>query len=265
MRVARLLLSLLIVFSSSPRLNSQQSTTSVQRDPQALLVLQQCLSAAGSPTALSAIRDVTGLGNITYYWAGQQVQGTLTARGRGAGQFRLDSALSAGSRSWAVSNGDGSLKETDGTLHSIPYHNAINLGGVTFPFFAITAALQNSSTTVVDLGLVSAEGRQARQIRVQQNFPSAADPQGIFSKLTLRDFFLDVSTLRLIKIRDVTHPVQTFMEDYPHEFLFSDYRLVNGVLAPFAISETINGQQTWTIQLNQVTFDSGLTDSDFQM
>src|SRR5256885_3549400 len=51
-------------------------------------------------------------------------------------------------------------------------------------------------------------------------------------------------SLQLIKIQDATHPVQTFTEDYVHEILFSDYRLVGGTLVPFSISERIDRKST---------------------
>jgi len=55
------------------------------------------------------------------------------------------------------------------------------------------------------------------------------------------------------------------MESYQHEISFSDHRLASGLLVPFAISEKIAGQQTWTIQLSQITFNAGLSDPDFQL
>src|SRR5713226_10363550 len=135
MRVVRLVLSFLLILSSSPRLSSQQSVSAPQRDPQALTILNQVLGASGGATTLSTVQDATGTGTVTYYWAGLQVQGTATARSRGVGQFRIDAVLPQGVRSWAVSNGSGSLKETDGTLQPIPYYNALNLGSLTFPYF----------------------------------------------------------------------------------------------------------------------------------
>jgi hypothetical protein len=46
--------------------------------------------------------------------------------------------------------------------------------------------------------------------------------------------------------------------------LFSDYRAINGILVPFSITERVAGQTTWTIQLSQIAFNTGLGDTDFQ-
>src|SRR5437660_2825155 len=48
MRVARLVLSSVLILASSSRLISQQSTATPQRDPQALAVLKQTVTAMGS-------------------------------------------------------------------------------------------------------------------------------------------------------------------------------------------------------------------------
>lgn len=240
------------------------STQAPQRDPQALAVLNQALAVTGGAQVLGQVQDFTATGSIIYFWAGEQVQGSVTLRGRTTDQFRFDAALSIGTRSWAVSNGEGSIRETDGTTLPIPNHNAINLGSLTFPIFTATSALQNASATVIDLGLVSTSDHQARWIRVQQTLPLMADPSWA-SKVATKDFFIDSSTLQIVKIQDMIHPPQNFIESYPHEILFSDYRLVNGVLTPFTIIETVNGQHTWTVQINQISFNTGLTDSDFQL
>ena len=265
MRVARLVLSLFLALCSSPRLNSQQSPPAPQRDPQALNILNQALAASGDATALSTVQDVTATGTVTYYWAGLQVQGTATARSRGISQFRIDAVLPQGVRSWAVSNGSGSLKEADGTLQPIPYYNALNLGSLTFPYFGIVAALQDSTTSVSDLGLVNVDGRQARQIHTQRNVDAFKYTQSIVGNLMVKDYFIDPTTYQLLKVQDMAHPAQSLTGSYQHEISFSDYRSVNGLLVPFAISEKIADQETWTIQLNQISFNTGLTDSDFQI
>src|ERR1700694_1891739 len=80
------------------------STQSVQRDPQALTILSQALSAAGGVASIAGLRDVTATGTITYFWADQQVPGSVTLKGRGLAQFRLDAILAAGPRSFVVNN-----------------------------------------------------------------------------------------------------------------------------------------------------------------
>ncbi len=251
--------------SSSSQATTMPTTKPPQRDPQALGVLNQVLATSGGVTAFTAIQDFTASGTVTYFWAGEEVKGSVNLRGRGTDQFRIDASLPHGIRSWAVSNGTGSIKEMDGTSQPISYYNATNLGSLTFPYFAIMAALQDSTTSVADLGLMQVDGRQVRQIHTRRQLDALNDTQAIFSELATRDYFIDPTTYQLLKVEDMAHPAQSLTENYQHEISFSDYRLVGGVLVPFTISETIAGQQTWTIQLNQISFNTGLTDSDFQI
>src|SRR5439155_9582287 len=102
--------------SSPPSAGSQP----VQRDPQALTILNQALQMAGGADAVRAIETFTGSGTITYFEPSNEVKGSVTVRGKGLDQFRLDATLPTGARSWAVSNGSGSARETDGVVTSIP-------------------------------------------------------------------------------------------------------------------------------------------------
>lgn len=270
MRLARTLLAVLLSFVlTCPAWSQQAATTSSQsppqRDTQAVAVLNQMLSTSGGSNLISSIQDSTATGSITYFWGGQQVQGTVTLRQKGADEFRLDANLPSGVRSWAVSFGNGSVIETDGAVRPVGFANALNLGALAFPLAEVYADLQDSSTTLTYVGSTQIAGRTAAQIRAQRNFGTLNDADGSLSKLRSRDFFIDSSNLQLLLIRDTTHSSESVSENYQHEIWFSDYRLVNGVLVPFGVSEKIAGQQTWAVQLAQITFNNNLSDADFQL
>jgi len=253
---------LLSLYSAQAQQTSAPTTPT--RDPQAITILTQCLQAAGGTQAISAIQDFTGTGTITYNWANQNVAGSVTVKGRGTGQFRLDADLPNGKLSWAVSKGDGFYQELDGRTRHIFFQNAVNFGSLTFPYVAIAASLSDTSTSVSYIGVNVQNGQKTYDIRMQQNFSTDRDPTGILSKLTKRDFFIDATTFQVVSISDMVHPEKITTIDIPHEMQFSDYQTVNGVVVPFSISELADGQHTYTIQLSQITFNTGLQDSDFQ-
>src|SRR5207302_8995380 len=89
MRFALLILSLGLSVRLAIPSAAQQPPP--QRDPQAVTILQRCLVAAGGAQAFGAIQDFLASGTITYYWAGQEVIGSVTAQGKGLTEFRLDS------------------------------------------------------------------------------------------------------------------------------------------------------------------------------
>ncbi|MHB8527435.1 MAG: LolA-like protein [Candidatus Acidiferrales bacterium] len=267
MRVRRLrpLFAFGFLFSVTA-IHAQTSTqTTPTRDPQAVSILTQCLQAVGGTQAISAIQDFTATGTITYNWANQPVQGSVTVRGRGTGQFRLDANLSDGPLSWAVNNGVGLYKKLDGSTKHMFFPNAVNFGSLTFPYMYIAARLADPSTNISYIGTDTKNGQKTYDIRLQQTFSSERDPNGILSKLTKRDFFIDTGTFQIIRTLDMVHPERASTIDIPHEMEFSDYRNINGVLVPFSISEMTVGQHTYTIQLDQMHFNTGLQDSDFNL
>lgn len=237
----------------------------VSSDAQAVAVLGNAMNAVGGLSILAGLEDFTASGNITYFWAGQQVQGTVTLRGKGLDEFRMDADLPSGTRSWAVDHGIGMLSDTDGTVTPIPGHNAVNLGALTFPYLWLAGAAGNPQTTVSTLGTTQVNGTSAIEIRVQRHYATSYDPTGAIAQLTTRDFFVDPTTFLILKTEIMTHPAKTFSLSLPEDLYFSNYQRVSGVLVPFSIEETINGQEIWTVQISSVQFNSGLSDADFSV
>src|SRR5580704_13507088 len=111
MRVARFNLFFLVfvvipAWSKQP-LPPQQTQTATQlsatKDAQAVSEVNQALSVSGGTPAIMAITDFTATGNVTYYSGPDPaVQGTVTIRGRGLGQLRIDTNLPAGTRSESI-------------------------------------------------------------------------------------------------------------------------------------------------------------------
>jgi len=244
---------------------AQQLTPAAPRDAQAVNVLTRCLAAAGGTQAISAIQDFTGTGTITYFWAGQHVQGSVTTRGKGIDEFRLDANLPTGMRSWAVQDGAGSLKDSSGNVTAIPFANAVNLGALTVPILEVNAVLNDPAVAISYVGQVTLNGKQVYDIRIQRNFDSQTDPNGTLSKFRSRDFFIDSASFQIVETKDMTHPTDRTTDQYSHAVVFSDYQSIAGVLVPFSVTEEVTGQQTWTITLTSMNFNTGLTDSDFEL
>lgn len=234
------------------------------KDPRAVATLTQVLNAAGGAAAIRAVQDFTATGSITYYWAGDEVRGTATLRGKGISAFRLDAALPSGARSWFVLNGDGKLRDTDGNVTDIPLHNALGLAALSVPLQRVAANANDASFSIYDKGVVQMGGQQFRQIRFEQPVPAKTDPDGSIGRLGTFDLFIDPLSNLIVGLHDQTHPVVSMNIDIPRALYFSDYRSVNGVLMPFSISEWIGGQRVWSLQLTSITVNTGLTEADFQ-
>src|SRR5581483_4035659 len=207
----------------------------------------------------SQIRDYVGVGTITYYWAGKEVKGEATIRGRGTAQFRLDAKVAGGVRSWAVSNDFGQVKEIDGTISQIPYHNAIGLRALTFPGLRMMEAALGHNLTI-SAKTIAMRGGKFHEVAVQPQLPDNK-----LSHLAAMNYFIDPNTFAIVAVHNQTHPNETMTRDIPHAVYYSDFRVVNGSLVPFSIAETLDTNRTWSLQLNSVTFNTGLTDADIRL
>ncbi|MCI0540336.1 MAG: DUF4292 domain-containing protein [Verrucomicrobiales bacterium] len=262
MRFRHSVLPVALAFSAFPVIAQDLS----QRDPRAVDVLTQAVGAAGGLGRVRDIQDFKASGTITYYWADEEVHGAVTMRGRGTRHFRLDAILPTGERSWAVSDGEGSLRDDKGNTTAIPYHNAVNLGSLTFPLVHLAFALEEHSLSVEYLGLTTRDDRATHHFRMRQlsGRGSEAEDHDI-AKLTSREYFIDAITLQLVSSVDMVYPQRDPSNGHPREILFADYRSIDGVLVPFSITETVARQRTWTIQLNEISFNTGLQDIDFEV
>jgi hypothetical protein len=258
-------LSLGIMLSLTSVVEGQQSSTppTPTRDPQALTILGQALSAGGGLQAIAAIQDFTGNGNITYFWTDQPVQGSVTVRALGVSNFRLDQNLPSGTQSWVASEAGGSEKKADGTIFDLVWANQVKRLSLTWPVALVAAAANNASIQVTYNGQTSYQGRSVYDVRIQQILPSIVDPNGSSSAQTAQDFFIDCSTYSILGLRDQLYGQSSRQQPQAHEIQFSNYQTQNGVQIPFTVTEFITGQETWTLQLTSISFNSGLTSSDF--
>jgi len=252
------ILLLLIPFSE----NVAQIQVAAQRDMQAVSVLNQVIANAGGSAALVAIQDFTATGTITFNWAGEDVSGTVAIKGRGLRQFRMEATLSDGVRTWLLNNGQAS-KEADGTVTSVPYHTALNFESLTFPFAHLLGALQDASVSISYVGLETIGDSQVHRIHLQKALSQADDLNGIRATLSRKDFLIDSTTNHIIAIQEMVHGKDRITEEHPHEVRFSNYQSIGSVSVPLSIMETNSGQRLFTIQINQIAFNTGLSDSDF--
>lgn len=259
MRVLRLLL---FVFLPSVLFAQVPNAT---QDPQAVSVLNQALNAAGGATAHRAVTDYTGTGNITYH-NNPDAQGTVTIKGLNAIAIRIDATLPTGVRSWAIHEGVATTKHENGTLSvaanspnvpssdAFPYQTPLFPSSIVFPYHQLTVVLANPSFSISYKGIVQVDGHSTHDIEVQRVLAGGTDPM---SKYHAREFFIDSTTFQIVMTQDLVP------KNVVHQIHYSHYSTVSGVLVPLTLAEDLGGQQTWTIQLSQITFNSGLQDSAF--
>jgi hypothetical protein len=227
------------------------------KDTQAISILNRALAVAGGATAIAAITDYTANGNITYR-SDQDVQGSVTVLGLGLNQYRLDASLPKGVRSWAVTDGRMSRKAEDGSVELIHSQVAMHVSGLVVPYLELSVALDSPAFGLSNKGVVEVEGHSAYDIQVQHVGMGLNRPMNL-ADFYARDYFIDAATFQVVMTQDFVpkHVIR--------QLRYSDFRLMSGVLVPFSISEVAGGQQTWAMQLRQISFNTGLQDSAFAL
>lgn len=250
--------------SASESNPAQQSTTASPAqatDSQAMNLIANSIAAMGGGRG-AAVQDFTATGDITYYWAGKEEKGSATVRGRGVDQLRFDANLAGGTRSWAVHAGSGTLREIDGKTTEIPYHNAVALGSLIFPLARLQALSTDTKASISYDGVSNVEQQPFERLRAHKTLFDK-DPDGSGNRLLDADLYFDPTTHLLLGIQDQTHPRKSMTVDVSHAIYFSDYRQVNGLTIPFTVSEYVGGQRVWSLQISDVKFNTGLSDTDF--
>jgi len=255
------LLGVMCLWFLAPKVAYAQD--SVQRDQQALTLIAQVIATGGGQDLLTSIQDLTETGTVTYNFA-EPVTGNVTVRSRGLHQFRIDADLPQGRRTTVVNGESGSLMQADGQRWPIHRQSAAGLGSLTLPYLPLIDAMQDSSVSIVYGGLTTHNGASAYDIRLQRVYTKQQDPSGNRGAREAREFYIDPKTLLVSAVSDRIHfGVDSNDEGVPHEILYSNYQSENGIIVPLTIMETVRGVTGFTMNLNQVTVNSGLDGSEF--
>jgi len=230
---------------------------SSKKDAQALAVLNQIFTNIGGLSVLLKIDDYTATGHITYHLA-EDRQGTAIIRGRALDDLRVDATLPEGVRSESTSRGMVFLKSEDGTVAQISSSAPLAASRMLLPYLILASVVNSAGYSISYNGVVQLGGSSAHYIQIQRQIPGLSDPDGTVSELLTLSYWIDASTYQVLMMQD------TLSQQDVRTIRYSDYRTVNGIPVPFAIEQK-GGYQACSIQLDGITFNSGLQDLDFQL
>lgn len=251
------------------------SVKQTHRDADAVEILARVVQAAGGPQALASVHDIAESGEITFYW-GKDVKGPVSIHSLGGNHFRMEADLPEGKSTWAVNDGVGSKKESE-KVTPISRENAINLGNLTYPVGPVAAALADSLTEVSFVGIEKREGRSVYRLRLKGQL-------GLVSQVrkggpVVKELLIDALTFDILSIEDYPQPIRNGGkrssnrspasadkrdDPPPRTIAFSDFRVVRGVRLPFSVSTKLLRQETMSIRLDKVAFNSNLNAQDFE-
>lgn len=258
MRIQRLVLILLSSFFVSFPLNAQQTSLTVQRDPTAIALIQKSVAAM----ATSVPSDSSATGNIIVVEGSTTESGSISVQTLGTGETAETINLSSGQREIIYSNGDA--KEINGTQSVNPVVELIVTDQCAdFPLPLLLGVLNNPDEAFQYIGQETLNGVSVQHIKVWNSFSSKPRLQKLAS-LSARDVWLDAASSLPVKLAYIRQPGEGAVPSIRMEIFFSNYTNVNGVQYPFQITKSYNGTPWQTITIQNVSFNTGLTNSQFQ-
>ncbi len=250
----------LLVFALFPQFAlAQQTAIAVQRDPQAIALLQQSVAAM----TRSAPADSSATGTITIVEGSTTQSGTIQILTLGTAQTSETLTLPSGTRTVVYSS--GSAEETSGGQSAIPpLETAITDQCPDFPLPLLLSALNNSDAAFRYVGAETLNGTPVQHVQYWNSFASKPPFQALAS-FSLSDMWIDSNSGVPLKLAYVRHLGGGSLPAFPVEVSYSNYKNVGGVLYPFQISKALNGTPWLTIEIQNVSFNTGLTAAQFQV
>jgi hypothetical protein len=239
---------------------ANQTVTPPTRDPQAFTVLQRAFAAMGN--ALPA--DSVAMGTITIVAGTQTETGTIRIQTRGTDQSMEDINTDLTHRKVVYSHFAAS--ETKGSVSKkMSLQLALTSQPLDFSLPLLSAALNQPDISLQYVGGETIDGSAVLHIRAINTFASLSTLQ-VASKYTQKDIWVDAGSSLVRKISFTTQAMEG--RSVPHVLLeveYSEYRAVGGVMYPFEVKKSLNGTPWTTISIQSVSFNNGLTDTDFQV
>ena len=233
------------------------------KDPNAQAVLARMCSAAGWVGG-AIPQDAAATGTVTRSSGNDTDTASVTYEAKGLREFRTQINDSADNQTYIL-NQDAAVLVTPSATQNLPVQSALSEGPFVFPFFSVAVFAYEPDVAVQYIGTETVNGQQADKVDLLRK-PGASDPlttvRSIASHLVV---WVSTSTHLPVQIQE-TH----IASDNPTAVatmirVYSDYETVNGIAMPFRQDVSMGQNALYSIQLQSVKLNVGLTDSTFAL
>jgi hypothetical protein len=231
-------------------------------DPQSSAVIAGALQAL---TGGTTIGDFRATGSVD--WINEK--GSVTLRMMGVQGSRLDLVLSAGQQSFVRNDADGRdcgvFIDGSGGHHSFARHQCWTPAAWFAPLAWINVAA-SPDAIMSYVGSETRNGVDTDHIHIYRDFPNQPkSPRALLKSLTTFDIYLDSKSHLPVAVTFYDHPNDNAGGDMPAEIRFSGYQKLTNAMVPYRIQRRLNGSQFIDITLSDVSINSGLEPTDFQL
>jgi hypothetical protein len=260
MRRSPAVAAFLILAAFPLALHAQQPTTTT-RDPQAMSVLSNAVTALGG-SAIAAIQDTVVQATFTPPQGHGAGPGTVTFKTKGANKIRSD-ASNGSATAIAIFNNGREFRTTPKGLTPAQSANADHKRIEHLPALMLAQELARNDFSASYVGKETVEGHSVNHIRLFRisNRNPAADAQ--LTKNSELNVFVDAQTYQIVKISFPYVAETDWRQSVPMEIYYDAYQTVNGIAVPFHVRTVFNGQPAGELQVTSVAINQGTPDSVF--
>ncbi len=225
------------------------------RDPSAIAVLQNSVSAMGGSTSWQAVQDWTIAGTVTTNGSSQPAS-NFSWIGSGA-EFRLETDTASTTNAFLSGHGSPA-RILNGVVSSLNYFVARANPPLYLPGVRLMQELNNQQLTIRYVGAAAMHGKAAIQIHISDD----SDAQG--SLITPHEWFFDATSFMPLEVQFRVPP-----NENPQNYIsgtedFWQFQVMGGLTVPSQLSLSRgDGSPTRSFVLNSVTFNSGVPQSTF--
>lgn len=225
----------------------------------ALGVIQEYRAAVGT----AAWSDMQGTGKISFT---ASADGTSSKNAIlqlvGSRACRLDIAMSNGTRSIRMAASIAGIQDENGRQRNLDSRDSAE-GLIVFPEL-LDPHFISDSTVLADQGKTTVDGVSLYRVSIGTFLSSGLIGKDTSPILTVTDFYFNPDSHLLVKSASAIIGASGASPQRSLRVIsYGDYRSVQGVEIPFQYRETINGQIIWTLQLNTVQLNQGISESAF--
>lgn len=252
----------LVASSFSSFAQSQSSTQAPIRDPHAIALASRSLAAMGAPSASPQTNSrATGLLTMQF---DTPVTANVVFESKGLTESRGEMQQPNGTSIRVLQGGQAAIKNADGSIRRLNQVNTFCEHVGYIPAFSLLAEVPNAAAQVELITSAGTNGSPDDVIAVSLGQSSDPGQVVIQQKLSRRLFYINSASGLVDKIE------YTYYSDAPNpgipmsvQEIFSDYRNVAGIAVPFHRTTYLDGRLESDLQLNTVSFNVGIPDSDF--
>ena len=207
--------------------------------------------------------DSSATGTVTVVEGSTIQSGSIQILTLGASQTSETLTLRDGQRTVIYSNGDA--KEITGSESANPpLELIVSEQCPDFPLPLLLSALNNPDDAFRYIGQETLNGSSVQHVQFWNSFASKPRLQKL-APFSLKDIWFDASSSLPLKLSYSRRAGGGLIPSIPVEVSFSNYTKVSGVLYSFQINKSFNGTPWETITIQSVSFNTGLTDAQFQV